>query len=427
MDASAATQKASIFLAISQMFRTFVAIKRGYRAGTQGIDSPYERNYVAAFLPHNHAAEVRRKEPPKAVSPHAAERTELPNKKHIHMKRFVLPTIISLMMGWSVAGNAQTTTEDCHNAAKELITNNLKLNVSNALLLKGPDSQQCMTLFITAFGNLQTLQDTDIQTFEALSTAETGLQNLSSQLKLLVLPVKAQKKILQEYRQSPQYIDDVAAVFETFYPVHIDVAAVRKLTKDLPQAKAIVQLTYNPAIQQHFLKSAMMCINGEFPGFQMPECTESYKALFEQFYTLSNAQADFDASLKNIMDQPRYKPHSQQLQTYYQDNAKIFILRQCCKYLSEAEMEKCVAFLSNQPTTLDKIGTLSRENELKIVKAYTPYFKKWMQEHRAASYECAQELYSILTKGQTKMTKEDRKRMEELSEQINRVLTPVIQ
>lgn len=185
----------------------------------------------------------------------------------------------------------------------------------------------------------------------------------------------SKKRYLVYYDE--QFLDDQTDLFFEFCKEKFSLADVRSMTADMPVISKWLLLTRNPKVLGLFQNAAISHLNGSFQGFEQPDVTDSYKALCEQLYTLTNMQAIFDESCKV---HPQYKSNPQELEAFYKANAPKFFLIVCQKNVTEAELKACVDMCAQQPHLYQKLIDHSAAHEEEITRIAKSFFYVWVSD-----------------------------------------------
>ena len=213
-----------------------------------------------------------------------------------------------ILIGMSVRVYAQQNdTEEYRAAVKELIKNNKDTKSNFVLLMAGTQLKR--------------------DKYDNRTLALVWNSMINPEVKM---------RFENAYHES-QFVDDQTDIFIENCQGKITLSDVKQLTSDLPVIKNIVSITDNKAqILRKFGKSLRPYLEGEFQGFEEPDCSDSYKQLCEEFYQILDMQKTFDIDMKVDMGQPVYKPYKREVKTYYVENEKVFFLRVCCENLGSS-------------------------------------------------------------------------------------------
>ena len=272
-------------------------------------------------------------------------------------KKIVLVTL--MLMGLNVCVYAQENAEEYRAAVIELIKANRETKSCPVLAVAG-----------SSLMNRSWYSESD----DAFVLAWVSLQ-------------KEVKTRLWNTYQEKQFIDDQTDIFVKTCKKQFGLSAVKKLTDDLPVIKNVAMFTESkPIILQNFGRYIRPYVKGELQGVEAPECSEAYKQLSEQFYTLLGMQKMFDQDMKVYVGQPSFAWYIEEVKTFYAENERVFFLRICHENLSEADLKACVEYLSAKPALYIELDNLSEKKHKEISKMCWDKFVEWMKRDEPDVY-----------------------------------------
>ena len=192
------------------------------------------------------------------------------------------------------------------------------------------------------------------------------------------LPNEKKTQLWNAYHES-QFYDDQADIFLKTVNKKFSIEEVKALTDDLPTIKKLQPIIHNKnGITGSFRRNLIPYIKGDFQGFEEPECSNTYKLLCEQLYSLIGMQNAFDKSMKSLFKEPLFTRKADDVKTYYAENKKVFFLRICLENLSEEDLKECVEYVSKQPRPYDEIAEIPDKTNQEIGQMCWEKFVEWM-------------------------------------------------
>ena len=173
-----------------------------------------------------------------------------------------------------------------------------------------------------------------------------------------------------------QYIEDQTDIFVRYCQRKFNLTDVKRMTADMPIIHKILLLTQNPKVLQLFQRAACDHFEGKSKDFKQPDVSNSYQALSERLFGLTNMQTHFD---QYLLKHPLYGVSSKNRETFCKRFARVFFLNVCQKNASETELEACVDMLSMKPYLYGQLNDLSTEHAVEINAMAYGKFYRWKE------------------------------------------------
>ena len=176
---------------------------------------------------------------------------------------------------------------------------------------------------------------------------------------------------------SRQMASDMADIFWDYCHKSVSLEEVEALKEDWVTIK-MISIFDEEEVHNLFLKSLEKYMNGEFKGFNQPECTETYLTLFEQLYE--------KLSLQNVFERERRKAvglyPQEKMETFFSEQQKLFSITICRRYISEKDMQICIDYLSDtkRQAAYEKISNIAKDNEKVISDRLLDKYLAWIKQ-----------------------------------------------
>ncbi len=193
-------------------------------------------------------------------------------------------------------------------------------------------------------------------------------------------------------------VDDMADVFVDNCAKDISLEDLKELKEQWLTIK-MVNLFDRDDVNSLLIEATDNYLLGKFNGYKEPECTESYLALFNQFYTLLGLPERFEKDKKRVAGLKRFS--KERVESFYAQQPRIFVLLICQRNISEENMKKCIDYLTDneKENVYERILKISKRSEKQITDKQVRKFVTWLDN------AVAENLYKDCTKEMAKDTK----------------------